>query len=110
MNPSFQVALFALCLSATPTAAGGGGSVRLKEARIAAEFTAGSGEVALVVSAEGETGFDRVEIRDPFGAVVAGLASANAGRNHGLYGFRLEVGETDRASFFSSYPAGLYEI
>jgi hypothetical protein len=103
-------ALIALPFPATPNTADGGGVARLKEARIAAEFTAGSGEVALVVSAEGETGLDSVEIRDPSGLRVAGLASGTRGRSLGLYGFRLEVAETNRATFFATYPPGPYEI
>jgi len=87
-----------------------GGFVRLRQATISAEFTAGSGEVALVVSAEAETGLDQVEVRDPFGLRVAGLSSGIRGRTLALHGFRLEVAETDRATFFASYPPGLYEI
>lgn len=85
-------------------------SVRLKEERIVLEYTSGTDELTLVVSAEGETGLDRVDIRSPLGTPVAGLASAGRGRGLGLYGFRLEVGEADRASFLATYPEGEYSI
>jgi hypothetical protein len=110
MNPS--VSAFVLCsLTLAPSPiADGGGIGRLRQAAIAAEFTAESGEVALVVSAEAETGLDQVEVRDPFGVRVAGLSSGVRGRTLALHGFRLEVAETDRATFFATYPPGLYEI
>jgi hypothetical protein len=110
MNPSVAASvLCSLLLAARPTA-DGGGVVRLRQATIAAEFTAGTGEVALVVSAEAETGLDQVEVRDPFGVRIAGLSSGIRGRTLALHGFRLEVAETDRATFFANYPPGLYEI
>jgi hypothetical protein len=100
----------ALFLLASPRAETAGNTVRLKEERISLEFTAGADEVTLVVSAEGETGLDRVEIRNPLGAPVAGLASAGGGRSLGLFGFRIEVGESDRETFFATYPEGDYAI
>ena len=87
-----------------------GGVVRLRQATISAEVTASSGEVALVVSAEAETGLDLVEVRDPSGLRIAGLSSGIRARTLALHGFRLEVAETDRATFFATYPPGLYEI
>jgi hypothetical protein len=110
MNTSVAAVLVALSLSATPMPAQGGGVARLKQATISAELTAGSGEVALVVTAEAETGLSEVEIRGPSGQRIAGLASGSRGRTLGLYGFRLEVAETDRATFFATYPPGPYEI
>lgn len=110
MNTSVAAVLVALSLSATPEPAQGGGVARLKQATISAELTAGSGEVALVVTAEAETGLSEAEIRGPSGQRIAGLASGSRGRTLGLYGFRLEVAETDRATFFATYPPGPYEI
>ncbi len=107
MNPSIAFALAALSIPATP-GSGDGVRVRLKEERIMVELTASSDEVALVVTAEAETGLDLVEIKNPLGQPVLGLASGNRGL--GLYGFRLEAGETDRPAFFAAYPEGVYSI
>jgi len=110
MKPPVLAFLLAFASFSAAPATDDAGSVRLREASLHAEFTAASGEVTLVASAEGETGLDRVEIRNPLGVTLVGLATADRGRSLGLFGFRLEVGETDRASFFATYPAGDYLI
>ena len=102
--------LSSVCGAAVGTGGGDPETAALKEARISIEYSAAADEGALVVSAESETGLDQVELRDPSGNRVLGLATSGRGRNPALFGFELEAGESAPAALLQAYPEGAYQI
>jgi len=101
-------AAVALGFLASPGALSVEGPLELKEERMVIEYTATSGEAAIVVSAEAESRLARLEVRGPIGPALLDLRSG--GSELGLLGFVVETGEATPEELFDAYPAGEYHL
>lgn len=84
-------------------------AMTLKEERMTIEYTATSGEAALVVQAETELNLGRVLVRAPNGRPVVNLrASDQEGRS--LQGFVVEMKELTLPELLEIYSPGTYRM
>lgn len=106
LKPTIALAALALTALGTPPGPQLG---RFKEETMTIEYTATSGEAAVVLKAETEQAVDRVEVRSPFGGSVLEM-NGPGGQPLSLSGFVLESVETTPAELFAMFPEGGYAL
>jgi len=84
-------------------------SMHLDGERILIEYTVGSNEAVVIVSAESDQPLNRVAVLDPLGQVVLEL-SARSSQGLALSGFKLETEEATAGALLLAYPEGEYQL